>query len=391
MRAARRRAAPGRDAAGVAVPHVVRHPDRRATSCCCAPSPTTPRAGASASRWRTRCTPRSTSTARPTCMRRHLLPPGASPEDAARHRATRSRRVLHRSRATGWRRPRSRWRCSTPSCGPTGRSWARELGAVRDRVPSRRVGRHHRQHPAAARRRRRLPRRGLRADQAQDRAGLGRRAGARRPRALRRRRAAAGRRQHRVHPARRPPPRQARRLRPAAHRAAARGGGHARPRRARPARSRTPVCLDESIVSAQTAAAAIALGALLDHQHQAGPGRRLPRGAAHPRPRPSPTASPVWCGGMLETGLGRAANAALAALPGFTLPGDISASRPLLPDRHHRAVRPSPDGHMDVPTGPGLGVDPDPGDPRRRSPRRRSGSRSESRNVTAPASPILGP
>ena len=35
---------------------------------------------------------------------------------------------------------------------------------------------------------------------------------------------------------------------------------------------------------------------------------------------------PVWCGGMLETGLGRAANVALAALPNFTLPGDISAS-----------------------------------------------------------------
>ena len=48
---------------------------------------------------------------------------------------------------------------------------------------------------------------------------------------LRRRRAAAGRREHRVHPARRPSPRQARRLRPAPHRAAARGGGHPRPRR----------------------------------------------------------------------------------------------------------------------------------------------------------------
>ena len=45
---------------------------------------------------------------------------------------------------------------------------------------------------------------------------------------------------------------------------------------------------------------------------------------------------PVWCGGMLETGLGRAANVALAALPGFTLPGDTSASGPLLPHGHHR-------------------------------------------------------
>jgi len=68
---------------------------------------------------------------------------------------------------------------------------------------------------------------------------------------------------------------------------------------------------------------------------------------------------PVWCGGMVETGLGRAANMALAALPGFTLPGDISASdrfyrrdivtEPFVPD----------DGHIAVPTGPGLGVEVD--------------------------------
>ena len=68
---------------------------------------------------------------------------------------------------------------------------------------------------------------------------------------------------------------------------------------------------------------------------------------------------PVWCGGMLETGLGRAANVALAALPGFTLPGDISAS-----DRYWRTDITAPfvleDGHIRVPTGPGLGVRPDP-------------------------------
>ena len=69
---------------------------------------------------------------------------------------------------------------------------------------------------------------------------------------------------------------------------------------------------------------------------------------------------PVWCGGMLETGLGRAANVALAALPGFTLPGDTSAS-----DRYYRQdVTTQPfvleNGHVAVPTGPGLGVEPDP-------------------------------
>lgn len=66
---------------------------------------------------------------------------------------------------------------------------------------------------------------------------------------------------------------------------------------------------------------------------------------------------PVWCGGMLETGIGRAANIALASLPGFTLPGDISAS-----DRYYQqdiADPPfvlNPDSTLSVPTAPGLGV-----------------------------------
>jgi len=68
---------------------------------------------------------------------------------------------------------------------------------------------------------------------------------------------------------------------------------------------------------------------------------------------------PVWCGGMLETGVGRAANLALAALPGFTLPGDTSASR-----RYYATDVTEPfvlaDGTLDVPTGPGIGIDPLP-------------------------------
>jgi O-succinylbenzoate synthase len=68
---------------------------------------------------------------------------------------------------------------------------------------------------------------------------------------------------------------------------------------------------------------------------------------------------PVWCGGMLETGLGRAANVALAALPGFTLPGDTSAS-----GRYYAADITEPfvldDGHLTLPSGPGLGVVPVP-------------------------------
>ena len=69
---------------------------------------------------------------------------------------------------------------------------------------------------------------------------------------------------------------------------------------------------------------------------------------------------PVWCGGMLETGIGRAANAALAALPGFTLPGDVSASSRF----YTRDIVTEPavleDGHVRVPTGHGLGVEIDP-------------------------------
>src|SRR5919108_418440 len=67
---------------------------------------------------------------------------------------------------------------------------------------------------------------------------------------------------------------------------------------------------------------------------------------------------PLWVGGMLETGVGRAANVALASLPGFTLPGDTSAS-----DRYFDRDLTEPfvvgsDGAMAVPDGPGLGVAP---------------------------------
>jgi O-succinylbenzoate synthase len=64
---------------------------------------------------------------------------------------------------------------------------------------------------------------------------------------------------------------------------------------------------------------------------------------------------PVWCGGMLECGIGRAPNLALAALPNFVLPGDTSAS-----SRYFKHDVTAPfvltDGHLDVPAGPGIGV-----------------------------------
>ncbi|MGW0534005.1 o-succinylbenzoate synthase [Streptomyces sp. NPDC003032] len=119
---------------------------------------------------------------------------------------------------------------------------------------------------------------------------------------------------------------------------------------------RTPVCLDESIESAEDAAAAITLGAASVINIKPGRvGGYLEAKAIHDLCVAHGV--PVWCGGMLETGLGRAANVALAALPGFTLPGDTSASR-----RYFATDITEPfelnAGHLDVPTGAGLGVEP---------------------------------
>jgi O-succinylbenzoate synthase len=126
---------------------------------------------------------------------------------------------------------------------------------------------------------------------------------------------------------------------------------------------RTPVCLDESITSARAAADAIRLGACRIVNIKPGrvggylEARRIHDVCvAH--------GVPVWAGGMLETGIGRAANVALAALPGFTLPGDTSAS-----DRYYHTDITDPfvldDGHLPVPTGPGIGVTPIPGELKR--------------------------
>jgi O-succinylbenzoate synthase len=120
----------------------------------------------------------------------------------------------------------------------------------------------------------------------------------------------------------------------------------------------TPVCLDESIESAAHAAAAISLGACSVINIKPGRvGGYLEARRIHDLCVAHGVA--VWCGGMLETGIGRAANVALAALPGFTLPGDTSASR-----RYFTTDVTEPfelrDGHLDVPTGPGIGVEPIP-------------------------------
>ena len=69
---------------------------------------------------------------------------------------------------------------------------------------------------------------------------------------------------------------------------------------------------------------------------------------------------PVWCGGMLETGIGRALNLALAAMPGFTLPGDTSASARYFEQDLTRPFELAADGTMAVPSEPGIGVTPLP-------------------------------
>lgn len=121
---------------------------------------------------------------------------------------------------------------------------------------------------------------------------------------------------------------------------------------------RTPLCLDESITSARAAADAIRLGACRVVNIKAGRvGGYLEARRIHDVCLAHGVA--VWCGGMVETGLGRAANVALASLPGCTLPGDTSGS-----DRFYRHDLTEPfvldDGHLPVPSGPGLGVAPLP-------------------------------
>ncbi len=120
---------------------------------------------------------------------------------------------------------------------------------------------------------------------------------------------------------------------------------------------KTPICLDESIISVEAARDALELKATTVINIK--PGRV---GGYFESKRIHDLCVekgiPVWCGGMLETGIGRAANLALAALPGFTLPGDTSASA-----RYYQKDVTTPfvmeDGYLKVPTAPGIGVDPD--------------------------------
>ena len=121
------------------------------------------------------------------------------------------------------------------------------------------------------------------------------------------------------------------------------------------ARLSTAICLDESVLSARHARQAIDMGACrIINIKPARVGGLAEALAVHDLCWAQDI--PVWCGGMLETGIGRAANLALASLPGFTLPGDISAT-----DRYYAEDIAEPkfilvDGMLQVPDAPGLGV-----------------------------------
>ena len=119
----------------------------------------------------------------------------------------------------------------------------------------------------------------------------------------------------------------------------------------------TPICLDESITSLESARDALELKATTIINIKPGRvGGYLESVKIHDLCVENDI--PVWCGGMLETGIGRAANIALASLAGFTLPGDTSASSRY----YHRDIT-TPfvmdDGQLRVPSGPGIGVDID--------------------------------
>jgi len=117
----------------------------------------------------------------------------------------------------------------------------------------------------------------------------------------------------------------------------------------------TPICLDESIRSAADAAAAIALGACRVINVKIG--RVGGHGEALRIHEVATKAGvPLWCGGMLESGVGRAHNIAVATLPGFSKPGDTASSSRYFEED---VVEPRPeaaDGLMPVPPGPGIGV-----------------------------------
>jgi O-succinylbenzoate synthase len=120
----------------------------------------------------------------------------------------------------------------------------------------------------------------------------------------------------------------------------------------------TPICLDECIHTFEQAEAAIALGACKIIN------LKLGRVGGHEQARRihdlcEKNGMPVWCGGMLESGIGRAHNIAMSTLQNFSLPGDVSASsRYWREDIIEPEVTVSGTGTIRVPTSPGIGFQP---------------------------------
>lgn len=124
-------------------------------------------------------------------------------------------------------------------------------------------------------------------------------------------------------------------------------------------RIQTPICLDEPIHSAEDGRKAIELGSCriinVKLGRIGGYAEALQLNDYCVR-----HSIPVWCGGMLESGIGRAHNIAMSSLAGFVLPGDVSASRRYFEEDTVRPpVMVTPRGTIRVPAGPGIGYEPD--------------------------------
>ncbi|SDN89737.1 o-succinylbenzoate synthase [Bacillus sp. OK048] len=118
---------------------------------------------------------------------------------------------------------------------------------------------------------------------------------------------------------------------------------------------KTPICLDESIVSFEDAKNAIELGSCQIINIKAGRVGGLYE-AKKIHDYCQAKGIEVWCGGMIEFGISRAHNIALASLPGFTLPGDISASQRFWEEDIITPEVTVENGYVTVPDSPGIGV-----------------------------------
>jgi O-succinylbenzoate synthase len=122
---------------------------------------------------------------------------------------------------------------------------------------------------------------------------------------------------------------------------------------------RTPICLDESIHHAEDARKAIELGSCriinIKLSRVGGPSE-----AKRIQALCADYGVPVWCGSMLESGIGEAFNIAVSTLPNYTIIGDVAPSdRYFTDDVITPVIELNPDGTIDVPSTPGLGVTPD--------------------------------